>query len=205
MIWHYGIGMPNHTIESVAPFFTVAFLATFLANYACNVLGRRHYDVDNNTEIFDLGHIVLPRWRVKPLESLVLELGPLLFVFVRGVGPVVKAMPDFLYVFGMVLLLRVLTTMATILPRDRECDTSQLGIKEIITGFCYDKLFSGHTALGVIVAMTMVKHGIWSPGVAWIYPVWMALYVLLTRGHYTADVLLGAIIAFLLFSTLVAS
>lgn len=197
--------MVARTIQSIAPFFTVAFLATFAGNYASNKIGQRHYDMDENKDIFDFGHILLPRWRVRPFEILLLESLPLLSVFIRGVGPVLDALPDFMYVFGWVLLLRILTTVSTILPRDDECDADHFGIKQVIGGFCFDKIFSGHTAFSVVVAMTMVKHGIWSPGLAWIYPLWMGLYLLLTRGHYTVDVLLGAIIAFLTFTYLIGS
>jgi membrane-associated phospholipid phosphatase len=182
----------------VAPFFSVAFVATFLGNYAVNTIGKRHYDVDGHTTIFDFGHQALPRWRVREYEILLLEALPLLSIFVKGVHPVIKAVPDFMLVFGWVLMLRVLTSVSTILPRDEECDTDTFGIKQIIGGFCYDKLFSGHTAFSVVVAMVLVKHGIWSGNVAWIYPTWMGVYLLLTRGHYTSDVLLGAIIAYLM-------
>lgn len=181
----------------IAPFFAVAVVATFLGNYASNRIGQYHYDRDNNTTIFDFGHMALPRWRVREYEIMLLEAAPLLSVFVKGVAPVVKALPDFMLVFGWVLILRVLTSVATILPRDDECDADRFSLRQVITGFCFDKLFSGHTAISVVIAMVMVKHGIWSANVAWIYPAWMAVYLLLTRAHYTSDVLLGAIIAYL--------
>jgi membrane-associated phospholipid phosphatase len=186
------------TYTEVAPFFAAAFLTTFLGNYAVNRIGHQHYDLDSQHTIFDFGHMALPRWRVRDHEIILLEALPLLSVFVKGVGPVMTAVPDIMLVFGWVLLLRILTSVATILPKDDECDADKFGLKQVISGFCFDKLFSGHTAFSVIVAMVLVKHGIWSPNLAWIYPVWMGLYLLLTRGHYTSDVILGAIIAFLM-------
>lgn len=191
-----------HSYRDVTPFFAAAFLATFLGNYAVNKIGQRHYDIDGQQKMFDFGHMVLPRWRVRDHEIVLLETLPLLSVFVKGVGPVIKAVPDFMLVFGWILILRVLTTVTTILPRDDECDADRFGLKQVIGGFCFDKLFSGHTAFSVVVAMVLIKHGIWSSSVAWIYPTWMGLYLLLTRGHYTSDVLLGAIIAYLLSSVL---
>lgn len=186
------------TYTEVAPFFAAAFITTFLGNYAVNQIGHRHYDIDNKTQIFDFGHMALPRWRVREHEIMLLESVPLLSVFVKGIGPVITAVPDVLLVFGWVLVLRVLTSVSTILPKDDECDADRFGLYQVVSGFCFDKLFSGHTAFSVIVAMVLVKHGIWSASVAWMYPVWMGMYLLLTRSHYTSDVILGAIIAFLL-------
>lgn len=194
--------MTPRTLQDIAPFFTAAFLATIMGNYMVNKIGQEHYDTDANTGIFDFGHIALPRWRVREYEILLLEGIPLFSFFIRGVQPVLQAVPDFMYVFGWILFLRVLTTVSTILPRDDECDADKFGLKQVIGGFCYDKLFSGHTAFSVVVAMVLVKHSIWNASVAWIYPAWMALYLLLTRGHYTSDVILGAIIAFLMSSVL---
>lgn len=189
--------MSGTSYAGVAPFFAVAFVATFLGNYAANTIGQRHYDRDGHTYIFDFGHRALPRWRVRDYEIMLLEAAPLLSVFVKGVGPVIEAVPDVMHVFGWILILRVLTSVSTILPRDDECDADRFGLKQIIGGFCYDKLFSGHTAFSVVIAMVMVKHGIWSGNVAWMYPAWMAVYLLLTRAHYTSDILLGGIIAYL--------
>lgn len=190
--------MPTHTFSSAAPFFAVAFVATSFANYTINKLGKRHYDTDNRTGMFDFGHIVLPRWNVRDHEILLLETIPLLSVFIKGVGPLLVAVPDVMVVFAWVLMLRILTSLTTILPRDDECNPDTLGLKQVIGGYCFDKLFSGHTAFAVVVSMVLAKHGIWPASAAWIYPVWMGVYLLLTRGHYTSDVLLGAIIAFLL-------
>lgn len=196
VIFFCGYCMPR-TLAEVAPFFTAAFLATVAGNFAANKIGQQHYDSDHNTGIFDFGHIALPRWRVREHEIMLLEAIPVLSVFVKGVGPVVRALPDAMYVMAWILALRVLTSVSTILPRDDECDADRFGFKQIIGGFCFDKLFSGHTAFSVVVAMVLVKHEIWSANLAWIYPAWMALYLLLTRGHYTSDVILGGIIAYL--------
>lgn len=191
-------------IAEVAPFFTAAFLATMAGNYAVNKIGQRHYDVEDQRVIFDFGHMVLPRWRVRDHEILLLEAIPGLSVFIGGVRPLLRALPDFLLVFGWILFLRVLTTVATILPKDEECDADAFGLKQLIGGYCFDKLFSGHTACAVVIAMVLTKHGIWNANLAWLYPAWMGLYLLLTRGHYTSDIILGAIIAFLMTKVVLA-
>lgn len=197
--------MTQQSIQAVAPFFAVAVVATFMGNYMVNKIGQRHYDVDKNTAIFDFGHIALPRWRVRDHEIAIIEGVPLLSFFIGGVQPLLRALPDFMLVYGWVLALRVLTTVATILPKDDECDADKFGLQQVLTGYCFDKLFSGHTAFAVVVALVMVKHGIWNAGVAWIYPAWMGVYLLLTRGHYTSDIILGAVIAYLAFHVLVGS
>lgn len=153
----------THTFASAAPFFTVAFLATSMANFTINKIGQRHYDHDDQRRIFDFGHIVLPRWKVQDGEILLLEAIPLLSVFIKGVSPVLRAVPDIMVVFGWVLMLRILTSITTILPRDDECNPDRFGLKQVIGGYCFDKLFSGHTAFAVVVAMVLAKHGIWSP------------------------------------------
>ena len=71
------------------------------------------------------------------------------------------------------------------------------GVKATATDF----MFSGHTATFILFAMTVARYtnyGIFS-NLFWIFNAFGILSIILTEQHYTVDIFLGFIIAFLTF------
>ena len=99
--------------------------------------------------------------------------------------------------FSIILLLRSITISSTILPPiDRNCDF-KLNMHTFMDGHCLDKIFSGHTAFSLLLVFVCNKYSILSNSFIYILlfiQLVLALSLILTRGHYTVDVILGYLI-----------
>jgi hypothetical protein len=58
-------------------------------------------------------------------------------------------------------------------------------------------VFSGHSALAVLVSLALVTYGVWPAWAGWTYTSGMVLMLLVSRGHYTVDIVLGLALAFM--------
>lgn len=169
-----------------------AATVTMVANALVTHIGR-----NNDDNIWDVGFRYLPYVQYHDAASVAIALLPLVLHAPRLSGLPLDAM---LKTYGIVLLMRVLTMTATVLPKtDPTCDPTDWGLWKICTGQCYDSMFSGHTALTVTIVAGLVASGAISATEAWTYGVLTGLYMVLTRAHFTMDVLVGAMMAWLVF------
>jgi len=116
-------------------------------------------------------------------------------IVLLGVRNPVTIITEITFVASIVLLLRVASMTMTILPDPAHKDAS-MSFKKLAEGGVHDKVFSGHTAFATVVALVLIRHGIWNR-LGYLYPFSMGLIMIATRGHYTVDVFLGFIIAYL--------
>jgi hypothetical protein len=66
---------------------------------------------------------------------------------------------------------------------------------------CTDNIFSGHTGLMTVCALTWWYYSrhIWLVVLVWLWVMVGVLWILITRMHYTIDVVLGGFIAYALY------
>jgi hypothetical protein len=166
--------------------------AVVLCTYLSHVHGTTHYDRLKREKLFDVGHEVLPMSHM-PLWTTDVALAMLATPLAFHTDLIFLILP----VIGFVFLLRALTSNATILPRDTTCDPSVFGVRQVITGHCFDKLFSGHMAFATVLALAYAHKGIFSWGVLCPFLMAFAGLLISTRSHYTTDVILGAVISYL--------
>lgn len=99
--------------------------------------------------------------------------------------------------FSIILLLRSITTSSTILPPiNSNCDF-KLSMNTFMEGHCLDKIFSGHTAFSLLLVFVCNKFNILSNSFIYILlfiQFVLAVSLILTREHYTVDVILGYLI-----------
>tara|TARA_B100000123_G_C25685472_1_gene408394 strand:+ start:28 stop:648 length:621 start_codon:yes stop_codon:yes gene_type:complete len=99
--------------------------------------------------------------------------------------------------FSIILLLRSFTISSTILPPiNSNCDF-KLNMQTFMDGHCLDKIFSGHTAFSLLLVFVCNKFNILSKTFIYILLLIqfvLALSLILTREHYTVDVILGYLI-----------
>ncbi len=99
--------------------------------------------------------------------------------------------------FSIILLLRSITISSTILPPiNSNCDF-KLNMQTFMDGHCLDKIFSGHTAFSLLLVFVCNKFNILSKTFIYILLLTqflLALSLILTREHYTVDVILGYLI-----------
>jgi hypothetical protein len=95
-----------------------------------------------------------------------------------------------------VALIRVITTNLTILPSDIKCNINEFNINELIVGYCYDKLFSGHLAITLVAMYVYYTNNIINKYYAYGNILFIIIYMLLTKGHYTNDLLFSFFVVY---------
>ena len=183
---------------------TVASVLTIASNMTASHLGAAHYeryDKSKSFEVFDLGHEILPQFDVSQLVDAFSALGWVPFVYLAPGGVARRIQADLGARLAFLFFLRAITTTVTILPKRQDCDASKWTWRELLGGACYDKIFSGHAAVATLVSLELVKHDVWPSWAGWTYGGGISLLMLVSRGHYTVDIVLGILLAFLTWTS----
>ena len=172
-------------------------MASSVGNYAASRIGKHHYEKQScKTDVFDVGHHLVPQIEIPWYVYQAYTFLP--FLLVVTTGPIAAKIAYGVSIHMVALLaLRAITTVVTVLPKSGPCDSDEFSLEMLLTGQCYDKVFSGHTAFAVLVSLACVSYGVWPEWGGWLYSAGMALMLLVTRGHYTVDIVLGAAFAYL--------
>ncbi len=169
-----------------------------ISNYCTHMFGKTFYQKEENKDvkIFDLLWHITPDLHQYRVVNDLLPLGLFLFfLMVPNVGPLLK---EFFGKFLIILLVRALTIVSTILPKHEKCNDN-LNWHDYILGQCYDKVFSGHISFVLLICLILLREGILS------LPTFFAIVgaqfatIILSRSHYTVDVVLGIVITYLVY------
>ena len=177
---------------------TLATLGSLSGNYIATRIGEKHYEDSKVFDVFDVGYALVPQLNIPPIVMTLYSLAWVPALLSNPMASRVAVELGLRYVG--IFALRTITTVVTVLPKDKSCDSSKLTWYEILNGACYDKVFSGHSAIAVLLSMTMVSIGAWSAWTGRLYTLGMALLLLVSRGHYTVDIVLGLAIGWLAFN-----
>lgn len=176
-------------------FVLIAFI--FGSNYLTLQLGRWHYEQnDPKGTIFDILHYSIPDLQSYAVyNDTILVLTMISFLFVPNSVVILK---EFLGKFILIMAIRALTIISTILPKQDTCNSDHTWIS-MFKGKCYDKVFSGHTAFVFLATLIYHRENILS------FPALVGINlanitsILLTRSHYTIDVILAIVITYLVY------
>jgi hypothetical protein len=174
----------------------VVSILTALGTAYCDYRGFEHYTLKGQTHIHDLGYELIPQVDIPNIYRSILEVGWVPFAILNKNS--VRVMTEISFVVAVVFMIRFVSMTLTILPSPVE-KNHKFSLDKMSGGGVHDKVFSGHTALATIVALTLIRHGIWNSW-AYAYPALTALYMIATRGHYSVDVFLGFVIAYLVYA-----
>jgi hypothetical protein len=163
------------------------------------VTARNHYHgSSSDADLFDLGHRLLP-----DLHRCGWWLNSLLPV---GLLVVCALSPDRGSIYKQALrylcpliLARMVTSLLTIPPpikRDHTCRTDHPTLLHYVEGHCFDFMFSGHTAVTVALSVALLgPRSVFT----WVAVLTQMVILLLTRAHYTIDVVVSAAVACMFF------
>ncbi len=167
------------------------------AQWFIETMGEHHYEIQQATDIFDIAHKYLPD--LHDYQWIINILPAALFVWILALSDGAMVLRDTLLMYLIVLMIRALTAATTILPKHEKCQVGAKFWNLFQGGGCYDKIFSGHMALVVLLLLNLASRGYLTQRSVWALGGVEALTILLTRGHYTVDVVLGTVIAYLVF------
>ena len=115
----------------------------------------------------------------------------------------------FIKFFSIIAAIRIISSTITDIPSsDPKCATikENLSWKNYITGHCFDKIFSGHTAATLSLILIARKYNLLTTNKTILLILFQIIYayffLICTRGHYSVDVFLSYVIVLPLFSSL---
>lgn len=167
----------------------------FLGSYIVDEIGVYFYETQKTqNKIFDIVHELTPDlhkyedW-VNLIPGLLL-LG--FFVIPNGYSLAKEFVAKLLFIW----FLRALMLVTTVLPKHEKCKRRWTW-KNAFKGQCYDKVFSGHTSLVFLACLLFYREGLlnWY-GLIGITAL-EVMIILLTRSHYTVDVVIALLITFI--------
>jgi hypothetical protein len=111
-----------------------------------------------------------------------------------------------LLLIPLLIIIRSLFTSVTIFPATRENgpndDQNQFSFLNYFIGDNYDRMFSGHISFAVVLSYLATKLNLVSLPLIVIANLIHAFVIVVTRSHYTIDVLNSGLITFLLTKSL---
>lgn len=152
-------------------------------------IGKRRYG-RRTPELFDAAHAVLPDMRANSALVFATSYVMPLVVVVCAVRSGVIA--PYMRRAAVALIVRAVMTNVTILPS--ECDIERLTLVEYMQGHCYDKIPSGHFIVAGTLIWMLYKRGMLSAGASALAGGAVAVCILLTRSHYTIDIVVSALL-----------
>lgn len=130
--------------------------------------------------------------------SNLVDIATLIFIF-----PIFKSLKNdnfepisyFISIFSILMILRSFALLATDIPScDKNCNPHNLTLYNIFFGHCHDKLFSGHNAITILSIITAYKFKLITIQQLTLLIILQLIYaysIIITRSHYTVDVLLS--------------
>lgn len=146
----------------------------------------------NSKKVFDIFHNILPH--IDEYEYAADIIGTLVFLYMafNSISLVYTTVGYAL----TILIIRSLFVNLTVLPKNEICNVENTSA---IRGGCYDKIFSGHYAITLI--MTILLHGQNYINTVWFFIINIvnALFILISRNHYTVDIAVSIIVVIIIY------
>ena len=169
-------------------------LYSHILNSLTQKIGKGHYH--DNDRLYDICHTYLPDYGKYEIIGNLYIIFIVLFVFLKPSHTVLILFELFAYLVP-IYFVRSILTLVTVLPKSSPCVYDPL--TAFMNGGCYDKIFSGHTASVFILTLLLNKYNIISIPVLILLNFINVLIILLTRTHYTIDVVVSFLICYLMY------
>ena len=168
------------------------------SNISTHILGTNHYK-NRVFEIYDIVHQNTPDLYEFEyvVDALVFFIGGCFYFLPNGS----KVFYEFSGKMLLLLLLRSITIFPTLFPKHKNCCcSSTLSWYQLIRGQCYDKIFSGHMSFTLLGTLYFLREGFITPFSFGLLNSFAAATIIVTRSHYTVDVILAFIITYFVFN-----
>ncbi len=179
-------------------------LLIFISNFICYKNGHSFYkyiDETKQNKVFDLSFYLLPKLKLSSNVKNIINWLTILILIVplfinKSTSSNWKLSKEIIKIFIPVAIIRAITINLTILPPNSKCDLSDFSINELVHGHCYDKLFSGHLAITLICMYVYLNNNIVSKYYAMASIMFVILYMLISKGHYTNDLVFSFFVVY---------
>ena len=168
------------------------FIIHIYFNTNAQITGDSFYGNKDNQEVYDILHKLLPdlshnEWIVNYLA--VSAFIPLIINYSENL------IIDLIGFMIVIYILRDITINLTILPKQSNCKMkkeNEFTYYDHIIGVCYDKIFSGHFSLTLMLTLLYYSYGIITNiPLLVVWNIINGLAIISTRSHYTIDVVMA--------------
>jgi hypothetical protein len=147
---------------------------------------------ENYKKVQDVLHNILPHLSVFEYASDILSVLVVLYLAIMNFDLVYQ-----LGGFGItIFLLRQLIIPITILPKNEACNIKDTSM---FRGGCYDKIFSGHFGFTFMATLILFNNGLINHLFAILINLVNALFILLSRSHYTIDIIVSIFVVIIIY------
>jgi len=166
----------------------------FINSYLHNI-GKDHYN--DEARVYDICHIHLPNYEKYEFIGNIYIAIVFLFILYKP-SKTVSIIFDLLAFIIPIYFIRSILTLITVLPKSSECKYNPSFA--FINGGCYDKIFSGHTAIIFVLTLLLNKYKIINFASLIILNIINVSIILLTRTHYTIDVIVSFLVSYIMYT-----
>jgi len=144
-----------------------------------------------NPKIYDIGHKYLPNLEYHEyIINIILVLSFIVFLKYPNI------ITPFFILLLFIFIFRLFVSQLTVLPKMKKCVIKST---PDINGYCYDKIFSGHTAVLCLITLFLFNLKQISIYSLFFINIIYGLIIIATRAHYTIDVVFSFIVTFTIF------
>jgi hypothetical protein len=169
------------------------------------VCKKIYYHLENKSEVFydnvklkqkakiyDIIHHNLPSMRNLSLISDIFPYILLTIILFIDVNLFYNILGFIITIF----FIRLVIINFTILPRDKKCNIKKTSI---LSGGCYDKVYSGHFSVVFICLLTLYKNKYINLFTLLFLSIVFALSIVTSRSHYTIDIFVAFLIVVVVY------
>ena len=178
--------------------FNLCFIIPFIMHVILTYYSMNHIKNSNTYKKTPLRDILHDNLEDLSDYKYIVDIVALLFFLPLISNKRYDILSNFFKLFSVFTGLRIITSVVTELPKsDKHCSIKLRGYFPYIRGHCFDKIFSGHTTFTLLSILTALKFNLIkksSFGIMLFLQILYAIFIVLTKCHYTVDVLLAYLI-----------
>jgi hypothetical protein len=173
------------------------FILYRIVSNKLEIIGSTYYNgrIEKNKttpKIYDIAHKYLPDLNQYDMLHHLITI-----IFVIPIMFNWNMLNEYLGYWVVIFLIRTITIIVTILPKYKHC--KEYDEITMFLGGCYDKIFSGHFSSVFLATLLYLKYGwITMPSLVIINLI-NSLSILLSRGHYTIDLIVAIFVTLFVY------
>jgi hypothetical protein len=168
----------------------INFIAFYNESHYESYYASRIKNNKTNPKVYDIGHKYLPNIaKYEYIVNVILGLSACIFFIYP------KIFVPFCILFFIIFVIRLITIQLTVLPKT-SCNVKK---SFDLSGYCYDKIFSGHTAFFCLITLFLYNLKKISILPLVIINVFYGMLIVAARSHYTIDVVVAFMVTLLIF------
>jgi len=173
-------------------YFAVIFLNKYNLIHLETKSEKFYQKKENHKKVQDIFHNVLPHFQHFEYASDILLVLVFVYLAIMNFGLIYQLAG---FIFTLVLL-RQLIIQITVLPKNETCN-----IKDtcMFRGGCYDKIFSAHFGIVMLTTWVLYDNGLINKFVMIFINLLNALFILLSRNHYTIDIIVSIFVVIIIY------